>query len=103
MITKNIADMTDDEFDSLDESEPIESLFESGLPIYPKTGDYVQLLDSKGKPSENHTSVNLFLGELGMGLYLIRDDDGESFAVTRCENLDNQLRNGWREVITAIG
>ena len=68
--------------------------------IYPVNGDYVQLLDTKENPSENFTLVEKWIGEIGYNLFLIDDNDGESFAITRCEKLDTEARNGWQQVLT---
>ena len=62
--------------------------------IYPVNGDYVQLLDIKKNPSENFTLVEKWTAELGYNLFLIEDESGESFAITRCESLDTDARNG---------
>lgn len=72
-------------------------------PIEPQPGDYVQLLDAKGKPSENFTLVSLVTAECldVQSLFLIEDSDGESFAITRAEELDTERRHAWQQVITA--
>jgi len=67
----------------------------------PLSGDYVQLLDAQGKPSENHAEVFMMTGELGTGLYLIEDMQSEAFAVVRLPEFDNKLRRAWQQVITA--
>lgn len=69
----------------------------------PMSGDYLQLLDAQGKPSENHTEIFTWTAELGQHLYLIEDMDGESFAATRLPELDTQKRRAWQQVLTATG
>ncbi len=67
----------------------------------PLAGDFLQLLDAEGKPSNNHAEVFRTLGALGDGLYLIEDMQGESFACARNERFDTQKRRAWIQVITA--
>jgi hypothetical protein len=67
----------------------------------PAPGDYVQLLDAQGNPSENHTSVERWTAKLGEQLYLIQDPSGESFAVTRLPEMDTQVCRAWQQTITS--
>ena len=68
----------------------------------PKENDFVQLLDTEGNPSENHTSVSKLLGTLGEQLFLIEDNLGETLAVCRLPEFDTNSRKAFQEVITAV-
>jgi len=66
----------------------------------PQAGDYIQLLNGANEPCENHAEVDRWTAELGINLFLVEDVQGESFAVTRLEEYDNDRRNAWQQVIT---
>lgn len=68
----------------------------------PMSGDYIQMLDTQGRPCENHAEVFTWTAELGQHLYLVEDMSGESFAVTRLEEMDTERRRAWQQVITAV-
>lgn len=69
-------------------------------PIQPLENDYVQLLDAQDQPSENHTRVSRLLGEPAPDMYLIEDQSGEVYVVSRLPEQDTALRRAWRQMIT---
>jgi hypothetical protein len=83
------------------DGEPFKSYYHPTCINYPVDGDYIQLLDAQGKPSENHARVSRVLGEFGQALFLVEDQTGESLAITRLQEFDTDSRQAWQEVITA--
>jgi hypothetical protein len=74
-----------------------------GNKLYPKKGDYLQLLDANNRPCENHATIDVTTGALGVGLFLIRDNQGEAFACVRLPDDDTDTRHAWQQVITSVG
>jgi hypothetical protein len=74
-----------------------------GNKICPKRGDYLQLLDANDRPCENHATIDLHTGSLGVGLFLVRDNQGEAFACVRLPDDDTAARRAWQQVITSVG
>ena len=68
---------------------------------HPQQDDYIQLLDKHDNPCENFTYVDKWQFKLGDGLYIVRDTQGDDFAIARCHELDNAFYAGWQQVITA--
>ena len=67
----------------------------------PDQGDYVQILDASGRPSENHVRVSRCTADLFGGVFLVEDENGNSLAIVRLPELDNLNRRAWQEVITS--
>jgi len=62
------------------------------MKIYPKQGDYVKM------EGENFTIVQTWLFDLFCDLFVIRDNQGEDWLITRNKNYDTNLQNGWELV-----
>ena len=65
----------------------------------PFYGDYVQLLDPRGQPCENHATVYRSEKKLTGGLFEVSDQNGEDWIVRRSPEMDTPYRRAWRQVI----
>jgi hypothetical protein len=84
------------------------------IPIEPKKGDYVAMIEADGRLSGNFTRVErviewadgtplpLHLPAQGIIVkpYQVEDPSGEVFIVARMPEEDNEIRLAWREVYT---